>query len=83
MNNTEGAASAAEDAANRTNEPKTPQMECQICLKVIADQDLMVTPCGHVFCSGCIKEVIDGRAACPTCNRPARSIDLKPLYLPM
>jgi len=46
--------------------------ECSICLEAI--EDAVVTPCGHLFCKGCIDQHInasaqDQAAACPMCHR--------------
>lgn len=70
------------DTNDTENEAKTPQMECPICLKCIANQHLSVTPCGHIFCSECIKTAITNRAACPTCNAAVQLVSLRRLYLP-
>lgn len=68
---------------NLQNEIKSPQMECPICFKCIADQDLSVTSCGHLFCLECITKAIRNRAVCPTCNKATRLKTLRRLFLPV
>ncbi|KAK3604111.1 hypothetical protein CHS0354_025816 [Potamilus streckersoni] len=45
---------------------------CSICLEIF--EDPVTIPCNHVFCRGCLerhkeKNEIEGRFACPLCNR--------------
>lgn len=59
------------------------KLECPICMKSISDQELAVTPCGHMFCSACIKNAVTKRTACPLCNKAVQSNALLPFFLPM
>ena len=34
--------------------PKPPRDECPVCLKRVGDKNIVVTKCGHKFCSTCI-----------------------------
>lgn len=72
-----------EPNAKRIKINQTPEMECPICFKCIANQNLSSTPCGHVFCSTCIDKSIRSRAVCPSCDKPVRLSTLRRLYLPM
>lgn len=47
--------------------------ECAICLETMEDH-AFVTPCGHVFCRGCIQHFAgDPNAPCPICRREIAS----------
>lgn len=39
---------------------------CSVCLETITDA--AVTPCGHIFCSTCMKELHKRRINCPMCR---------------
>jgi hypothetical protein len=39
---------------------------CPVCCFLVKDTHM--TPCGHKFCEGCIKECINRRHKCPCCN---------------
>ena len=41
---------------------------CVICFEQIAL--LTVTPCGHLYCFGCIRNCIRSNPTCPTCRQP-------------
>lgn len=48
--------------------------DCVICMTSInlsqRTNDYMVTPCDHVFHSGCLQRWMDIKMECPTCRRP-------------
>lgn len=73
--------------AFKSNLPKTEaksvRLECSICLECIDDQELAVTPCGHLFCLACVTKAVSNRAACPSCNKAVKSDDLRRLFLPV
>ena len=42
---------------------------CNICLeKIIDDDNISVTSCGHIFCYNCIKKAIYNNKQCPICR---------------
>ena len=41
--------------------------ECPICLEIIAEP--VRTPCNHLFCLSCQKQVIAVKQSCPMCRR--------------
>eukprot|EP01120_Amphizonella_sp_Union-15-10_P004310 TRINITY_DN1493_c0_g1_i4.p1 TRINITY_DN1493_c0_g1~~TRINITY_DN1493_c0_g1_i4.p1 ORF type:complete len:404 (+),score=63.82 TRINITY_DN1493_c0_g1_i4:75-1286(+) len=47
---------------------------CPICFSVIVE--CYMTPCGHLFCSECIKECLNRKHQCPCCNHPTQQKDL-------
>ncbi|XP_068598161.1 E3 ubiquitin-protein ligase PDZRN3-B [Brachionichthys hirsutus] len=45
-----------------------PDFKCNLCNKVL--EDPLTTPCGHVFCSGCVLPWVVQRSSCPVkCQR--------------
>ncbi|KAF3781705.1 Peroxisome biogenesis factor 10, partial [Nymphaea thermarum] len=48
--------------------------DCVICMTAIEllqhSDDFMVTPCDHLFHSGCLQRWMDIKMECPTCRRP-------------
>lgn len=70
-------------APNDPNEPKRLKLECAICLEGIDNDDITSTPCGHLFCSGCIKNSVDASQKCPSCNVAVTLDSLHRIYLPM
>nr|XP_060622319.1 E3 ubiquitin-protein ligase PDZRN3 isoform X1 [Anolis sagrei ordinatus]XP_060622320.1 E3 ubiquitin-protein ligase PDZRN3 isoform X1 [Anolis sagrei ordinatus] len=45
-----------------------PDLKCQLCRKVL--EDPLTTPCGHVFCAGCVLPFVVARGSCPSqCRR--------------
>lgn len=43
---------------------------CAICLEQMTVPHAVATPCGHVFHSACIKEVLQQHTMCPVCRAP-------------
>ncbi|KAJ7212625.1 AMP-dependent synthetase and ligase [Mycena pura] len=39
---------------------------CPVCHDF--PQDMTVTPCGHLFCAGCIKDAVSQNSKCPVCS---------------
>lgn len=62
---------------------KRQKLECAVCFEDFHGQNISTTPCGHLFCSECIKNAIKHRQICPTCKTPVRSIAIRRVYLPM
>jgi len=58
---------------------KSGHPECPICLEV---SDLpTVTPCLHIFCNGCVREIAQqGRGSCPLCRTPFVEGDLMDVF---
>lgn len=42
---------------------------CGICMSNIAEDDIGVTKCGHIFCYECLKIVVEKYKKCPMCNK--------------
>jgi rubrerythrin len=48
--------------------------ECPVCMDMIEPNDLDITSCGHFYCKGCLKTVLEGTdPKCPTCRRKLKS----------
>ena len=41
--------------------------ECRICYDEIAESELSILPCSHVYCYGCVKTVVEKNKSCPSC----------------
>ncbi|GBG82297.1 hypothetical protein CBR_g34581 [Chara braunii] len=54
-----------------------PEMFCPICTDALSSEDALETPCGHVFCSGCLIPFVRTYTQCPRDRRPTRAADLK------
>jgi hypothetical protein len=52
-------------------EPADRKQECSICILELGDQVLM-TACGHFFCTSCIKEWVASNPTCPVCVKPIK-----------
>ena len=67
-----GAAPAAAPVADIETEEGG--VECVICLNTVDvtgdARARMVTPCHHVFHTGCLTRWVDVKQECPTCRRP-------------
>merc|ERR1740121_1050615 len=50
------------------------QFDCAVCLH-IAQDPVMQTPCGHVYCKECLAPC----RVCPQCREPFDSVSVKPL----
>jgi len=53
----------------KIKEEKLPVGTCCICLGTQPGGDQVETPCGHVFCQGCIRTWIGTSEKCPTCRQ--------------
>ena len=52
-----------------------PVMECPICIRTCAEirkanEKLMTTPCGHLFCKKCLDESLRHSYRCAKCRQP-------------
>jgi hypothetical protein len=55
--------------------------ECAVCLESLNDP--VITPCAHVFCCGCITDIVNSEILaprCPMCRAPVDETDL--LHVP-
>uniref|UniRef100_A0A4W4EZT5 PDZ domain containing ring finger 4 n=1 Tax=Electrophorus electricus TaxID=8005 RepID=A0A4W4EZT5_ELEEL len=48
---------------DRFESPVDPDFVCRLCGKVL--EEPLTTPCGHVFCSGCVIPWVDKQSSCP------------------
>lgn len=60
--------------------PITPN--CPICFEKFAEQKVVSTACGHLFCSRCIRKLIKTTNKCALCNENASANYLRIVYLP-
>lgn len=60
-----------------------PRLECPVCFENIQDKDISSVVCGHQFCTPCIRQYVEDRGECPSCQKPAVVNDLRRMYLPM
>ena len=49
-----------------------PRHKCCICLTMIRDVDLAITPCFHYFDKECIKKWMAENKSCPLCRHQIR-----------
>jgi len=59
---------------------------CSICCNKLAlvaekNEDIHVTPCGHVYCHYCIYRWLQTRTSCPTCMKMVRPSETRRIYL--
>uniref|UniRef100_A0A8C8SW33 RING-type domain-containing protein n=1 Tax=Pelusios castaneus TaxID=367368 RepID=A0A8C8SW33_9SAUR len=53
---------------DRFADPVDPDLKCQLCSKVL--EEPLCTPCGHVFCAGCLLPWAVQQRLCPLrCDR--------------
>lgn len=62
----------------KIKEEKFPVETCCICLGTQPKGDQVETPCGHVFCQGCIRTWIGTSEKCPSCRQaiPPKTLSL-------
>lgn len=63
------------------NDLSSSKMECPICFNLFAEQEVVITRCGHLYCGACIKTAIENRPRCPYCNAAAAPEDLRVVHL--
>lgn len=63
------------------NVSSSSKIECPICLNMFADQEVVTTLCGHLYCHGCVKTAIANKPHCPMCNAIAAPGDLRVVHL--
>lgn len=52
---------------------------CPICMDTIAEGDMAVTPCTHMFCVGCVLPWVTTHRKCPMCRQVVQPRDVKVL----
>jgi len=60
--------------------------DCRICLEPLhtirnQSKEILASPCGHVFCGGCIRTALTVRPSCPICQKRADLSQLLQLFL--
>ncbi|XP_067420300.1 PDZ domain-containing RING finger protein 4 [Emydura macquarii macquarii] len=59
---------------DRFAEPVDPDLQCQLCSKVL--EEPLSTPCGHVFCAGCLLPWAVQQRLCPLRCQPISAKEL-------
>lgn len=72
-----------DDLNNSNTQAKRPKFECAICMEAVDNKEISSVPCGHTFCSPCIKNALEKNKRCPSCSTPANTGDLRRTFLPM
>lgn len=72
-----------DDLNNSNAQAKRPKLECAICMEAVDNKEVSNIPCGHTFCSPCIRNALEKNKQCPSCNTPANPGDLRRTFLPM
>lgn len=57
--------------------PVAAELQCKLCGRVL--EEPLATPCGHVFCAGCLLPWAARRGRCPLRCRPLAPADLRPV----
>ncbi|XP_054069646.1 PDZ domain-containing RING finger protein 4 isoform X2 [Rissa tridactyla] len=57
--------------------PVAAELQCQLCRRVL--EEPLSTPCGHVFCAGCLLPWAARRRRCPLSCRPLAAAELRPV----
>lgn len=70
-----------EPIEHKNVQAKRSKLECAICMEEMANKEVSSVPCGHMFCSPCIKRAIEDSNRCPSCNTPATVNDLRRNFL--
>lgn len=72
---------------NSLNQSDTPSssssqvcLDCPICMENVFLKHPHATACGHIFCMGCIKQVMNLKQSCPICRKPIRKNSVIKLY---
>lgn len=69
-------------ATTTSSTAKLLKLQCGICFDVFGSQPISFTPCGHMFCSACIRRAIKDRKKCPSCNSRVAVTQVKRAHLP-
>lgn len=65
-----------------TGESNSIQLECPICKEDLVGKPISSTPCGHMYCSFCIRRHLSMSSICPLCKQPVSESNLHPMFLP-
>ncbi|XP_062423400.1 PDZ domain-containing RING finger protein 4 [Rhea pennata] len=57
--------------------PVAAELQCKLCGRVL--EEPLCTPCGHVFCAGCLLPWAARRRRCPLRCRPLAAAELRPV----
>uniref|UniRef100_A0A8B9IYC0 RING-type domain-containing protein n=1 Tax=Amazona collaria TaxID=241587 RepID=A0A8B9IYC0_9PSIT len=57
--------------------PSPRRLQCKLCGRVL--EEPLSTPCGHVFCAGCLLPWAARRRRCPLRCRPLAAAELRPV----
>uniref|UniRef100_A0A672U517 RING-type domain-containing protein n=1 Tax=Strigops habroptila TaxID=2489341 RepID=A0A672U517_STRHB len=57
--------------------PVAAELQCKLCGRVL--EEPLSTPCGHVFCAGCLLPWAARRRRCPLGCRPLAAAELRPV----
>ncbi|XP_053912287.1 PDZ domain-containing RING finger protein 4 isoform X2 [Cuculus canorus] len=57
--------------------PVAAELQCKLCGRVL--EEPLSTPCGHVFCAGCLLPWASRRRRCPLRCRPLAAAELRPV----
>jgi len=60
----------------RTYWSRNPIEECAICLEQNSFDNMVITPCAHLFCDTCLLPYIRTKANCPMCRAYCSYIDI-------
>jgi hypothetical protein len=81
----EGAAAAASKGSSSSGGPQEEEeeeeenvQECPVCFESLVEKPVMVLPCAHHLCEGCLKGLMGQRAQnnCPKCRRKFHKKDV-------
>lgn len=56
-------------------------VECSICYDSMVGADVKMTPCGHLYCTGCIYQSLIEKSECPLCRKHVTIENLRDIYL--
>lgn len=56
--------------------------ECPICMDTLKGKDTSTTPCGHIFCTECIRTAMLTKKFCPICKKSVRTTQIHRVFLP-
>lgn len=63
------------------SEREQSKSECMICLEDMKEKGASCIPCGLLFCSLCIKNILKDSLVCPLCRSPAKFSEIRRIYL--
>jgi len=72
--------SRSKDAKPNRKSSEGRVFECPVCME--EQSHLSSMPCGHLFCTSCIRAALQANERCPICCSSARETDLRRIFLP-